>query len=223
MSVPVPADELEGALERLQPDLAYIFDDLLVHRDIQARVVLTGFPELRIFAKADAGDEGKGIRAYIKSALHIDPDASIEARSAAARLVLAWELAQKRVSTRNEHESQQLAADGPVSMLRDDYIGYIKAFTQKHSEIAERLQSSQSYLEYRLAQIKVNTYVAEKWETITSVLDEDDSSWGDVMVSKDGRLKMARGSCKGGMIPRNTEEFRQRYKLMGPSLGAGEA
>ena len=213
MTVPLTAGQLDAGLALLSTDLAYILDDLVVHPDVQAKIALSGFSELRLFAKVDGGDETKGVKTYLVDALSINAASSTIARSTAARVVLAWEAAQKRVSTRNTYEAEQQACDGPLTILKADFTNACRAFTDKHGEISDKVQSSQPYLELRLDQIKDNMFVAETWEEVTGATEDKSAGRGEVTVDRGGKLKMGRG-ISVGKVPTNSESLRQRFKVM---------
>ena len=54
--------DIDNYLGQLQPELEYILTDAGVHKDVQAKIVSTGFGECRLFAKLDCGEGEKGAR-----------------------------------------------------------------------------------------------------------------------------------------------------------------
>jgi hypothetical protein len=116
-----PAD-IEMHLGQLQPELEYILSDAGVHKDVQAKIVSTGFGECRLFAKLDCGEGEKGARTYAKDDLEIDVTRGALQRSATARLVIAWETAKKRVSAKQENDAIQRTEDGPKTILKNEYV-----------------------------------------------------------------------------------------------------
>ena len=162
MSAPMSPDDIALHLGKMDDDLSYILEEAEVHPDIQARIVQVGFKGAALFAKLDAGEGVKGVREFIKVDLNIDPSAGGIKRATAGRIVLAWETAERRVATRNEHQAQQRAADGPKTILQDEYVSLCTSYTDLHGELDERLQSSQPYFESRLEQVEARSFVSRR-------------------------------------------------------------
>ena len=192
-------------LKDVEPELAYHFEEMKLHPDIQAKIASEGFGELQMFAMIDEGAGQAGARTFARDKFGIVSSSGGAARTAAARVVLAWEAANKRIATKVEVDAHQRTSDGPKVMLKNEYANAIKSLNDRRSLQPERLQSSQSYLESRLEQIEDGMLIAENWSEVTSVEEDKQVGAGALQVGRDGRLKMTRGVSHAA-IPRNPEE-----------------
>ena len=63
MSVAMAEDVMKTSLAALHSELEFVLSDAGIHKDIQAKIVSTGFEDCRLFSKADCGQGEAGIRA----------------------------------------------------------------------------------------------------------------------------------------------------------------
>ena len=204
---------METHLAEIEHELSYIMDDLKIHPDVQAKISAEGYSELRMFSKADEGNGDKGIRTFIKDVLGIDASTATAARTATARIVLAWEAVLKRVNTRVEAEALQRSGDGPKTVPKADYGNVVKALNDRRGVQPEYLQSSQAYHESRLEQMEDGIYVAETWSEVTTIEEDKTVGTGTLQFSRDGKCKMVRG-VSYAPVPTTSEELRSRFKVM---------
>jgi hypothetical protein len=213
MSTAMSAAEISTNLKKLHSELEFIFSDSGVHKEIQAKVVQTGFDDCRLFAKADCGQGEAGIRAYVKDDLGIDPAAGILQRSTIARITIAWESARKRITAKQDSDAQQRTEDGPRTILKNDYVNLCRHYEDVHKEMPEHLMSGQSYLEMRLDQLEDGNLIAEGLHEVVSQVEDKHSTQGDLKLGRDGRLRMARSNSVAA-VPTTPEQLRTRYKVM---------
>ena len=99
--------------------------------------------------------------------------------------------------------------------MKNEYVNLCRTFETKNGgkELPERLISAQSYLEALLEQLEEGNMVAEGLNEVISTLEDKGAIAGDLKLSKDGRLRMARGTSSAP-VPTSAEDLRYRYKLM---------
>jgi hypothetical protein len=215
MGTAMSAEDIKKNLASMNSELEFVFTDASIHREIQAKIVSTGYDDCRMFSKADCGKGEVGIREYIKDDLKIDPAGGALQRSVTARITIAWESAKKRMNAKQDAEAVQRTEDGPRTIMKNEYVNLCQTFENQKGgkELPEKLLSGQSYLEALLDQLEDGNLVAEGLNEVISTLEDKGAIAGDLKVSKDGRLKMARGTSSAPW-PANAESLRYRYKLM---------
>ena len=120
MTTAINLANVDRFVSDLDPDLAFVFDDNGVHREVQAKIAECGFIEAKLFAKADGGEGEVGLWKFLDTEVSIKQTGTSVARIQAARVVLAWEASKKRITIKNESEAQQRVGDGPRTIARND-------------------------------------------------------------------------------------------------------
>ena len=99
---------MKAALKKLEPDLAFLFDEKRLEKKVQAMLAVRGFVNITLFSLLD--DARDGIRAYCRDELLLDATADNAKRLAVACVIAAWEAAKERVSRKNKVEAEALAS-----------------------------------------------------------------------------------------------------------------
>ena len=92
--VQLDAPALAAQLATLEPDLAYLFDELDVPELVQANLAHRRVRKLGVFAKVEATEDA--FRAWPLADLGLDPATGVGARATVAQLAEAWEAAKQR-------------------------------------------------------------------------------------------------------------------------------
>ena len=104
-----------------------------------------GYTEVGVFAKVE--DTAAAFRKTIVDDVKLNPAAGPVHRATMARLVAAWEAAQKRVERRQKEEAEQRVGDLPRALPKSLHLDLTRSFTKIHKDSALRVHL-QTYLAY---------------------------------------------------------------------------
>ena len=209
----VAAEEL---VEKLEPDLAYLFDEMDVPVNVQANIAHRKITKLGVFAKSEATEEA--FRDWLKVDFGLDQSADVDARVIVAKLAEAWEAARQRATTSRKLEAEARATGQTKEMLKGVHLSLRRACARTHGVIDDRRCPGRAYVESRLEQVDDGEYEAESLAKVTTVALEQEQltvdSHAGVDVRRDGLLRVVKGK-NTAPLPVNPEQFRAVMKVMG--------
>ena len=121
LAEPIPADQVQTELKKLDPAIGYALDEFKIPGDVQAKLANLGYIDLAVFASIE--DEVGEVRKALRADLGLDPSKGPDHRNLLAKLVSAWRAAGTRFHARQKEEAFQRAQGLPKSMLASDHFG----------------------------------------------------------------------------------------------------
>jgi hypothetical protein len=215
---PLTAPEIEGGLDSLSSDLAYLLADSNLPDDVRARIGIIGYNSMAVFAKA--GSSITEVRNWIKNDIGLDVTHGIAQRTCQAQITTAWEAAGKRIEHKQAEEAEVRASDGPIprSLQKATYVDLNRAFSKRHRELKDKETPAKAYVELRFEQIEDGELVAE---TLKDVISREEATACDAdpkqplfAFKADGSIKV-RNSKLSGELPTTPEDFRRKIRLLG--------
>jgi len=202
-------------LALLDPDLAYLFDELQISEQVQANLSAREIRKLGVFAKVEASEDM--FREWLKADLGLDPAHSIAERVSVAKLAEAWEAARQRATTTRKLEAEARVSGQSREMLKGTHLSLRRACARAHGAVEDRRCPGRAYLENRLEQLDDGEIEAEPLSKVTTVALEQESvsttAAAGVDVRKDGVLHVVKGK-RVAPLPAGPEQFRAVMKVM---------
>jgi len=203
-------------LAALDPDLAYLFDELSIPEAVQANLSAREVRKMGVFAKVEASEDS--FREWLKSDLGLDPSNSVAERVSVAKLAEAWEAARQRATTTRKLEAEARVTGQAREMLKGTHLSLRRACARAHGHVEDRRCPGRAYLETRLEQLDDGELEAEPLSKVTTVALEQESvstsAAAGVDVRKDGVLHVVKGK-RVAPLPTGPEQFRAVVKVMG--------
>jgi len=205
-----------GHLARLEPDLAYLLDELEIPEEVQANLSAREIRKLGVFAKVEPSEDA--FRAWLRADLGLNPGASVGERVTVAKLAEAWEAARQRAATSRKVEAEARVTGQTREMLKGVHLGLRRACARTHGPVEDRRCPGRAYLESRLEQLDDGELEAEPLSKVTTVALEQESvttaGGAGVDVRKDGLLHVVKGK-RTAPLPTGPEQFRAVMRVMG--------
>jgi len=202
-------------LALLDPDLAYLFDELQIPEQAQANLSAREIRKLGVFAKVEPSEDL--FREWLKADLGLDPTNSIAERVSVAKLAEAWEAARQRATTTRKLEAEARVTGQTREMLKGTHLSLRRACARAHGHVEDRRCPGRAYLENRLEQLDDGELEAEPLSKVTTVSLEQESvstsAAAGVDVRKDGVLHVVKGK-RVAPLPTGPEQFRAVMKVM---------
>ena len=173
LASPLSPEEASEAMKSVAVDLQFLWDNLKVDADVQAKIVSLGYDDLTVFAQIE--DDAAKVRAVIKEDIGIDPAASAKHRNMCARLVAAWEAAKKKRDLQNTGEGIQETAVITKSFPSNDHMALIKAFAKVHFELDSEETPAESMLKARLGWLESGKICPEHLKHVVTETDVEDN------------------------------------------------
>ena len=207
---PLGDDDQAQAMSQLDVELGFLFDGVRIPADIQAKIVSLGYSDMQVFAKIE--DSAERVREVIRTDIGLLAATSPAHRAMTARVIAAWEAANKRTSRRQAEEAEQRVGDLPRTLPKAQHLELQRAFEKVHFELQERETPAPAYVEWRLEQIEDGELQAEAMTVIVSKAESSDSTWANCQVQPDGTLKLKKGKVES-TPPRKPEELRAKLRV----------
>jgi len=202
-------------LKALEPDLAYLLDELKIEEKIQANLAARRIVKLGVFAKLEPTEEA--FRAWATADLGLDPEQDLDARVTIAQLVDARDSARQRVATTQRLEAEARVTGQTRELMKGTHLSLRRAAAQVVGLLDDRRCPGRAYLEARLEQIDDGELEAEpltKVTTVSAELESVESSAGPGLnIRKDGVLHVVKGR-RSVPMPRDPEQLRQTLRVM---------
>jgi len=202
-------------LSQLDPDLAYLFDELQISEQVQANISEREIRKLGVFAKVEATEES--FREWLKADLGLDPQHSPGDRVLVAKLAEAWEAARQRATTTRKLDAEARVTGHSREMLKGTHLALRRACARAHGVVEDRRCPGRAYLESRLEQLDDGELEAEPLSKVTTVALEQESVSTQpgvgVDVRKDGVLHVVKGK-RTAPLPQGPEQFRAVMRVM---------
>jgi len=202
-------------LKTLDPDLAFLFDELKLDEKIQANIAGRRIVKLGVFAKLEPTEEA--FRAWATTDLGLDPDQDLDARVTIAQLVDARDSARQRVATTQRLEAEARVTGQNRELMKGTHLSLRRAAAAVVGQLDDRRCPGRAYVEARLEQIDDGELEAEPLTKVTTVSSEQESvesSTGPGLnIRKDGVLHVVKGR-RSVPMPRDPEQLRQTLRVM---------
>ena len=207
--------ENRDLVAKLDPDLAFLLDDLEVTPLVQANLAALGIIKMGIFAKIEATEVD--FRKWLAGDLGFDPQAGVQNRVDTAKLVEAWDTARQRSSTSRKLEAEAKVNGTARELLKGVHLALRRAHVKAHGEIDDRRCPGRSYIEARLEQLDDGELEAEPLTKVTTVaLEQASTETGteaNFGVRRDGVVHVVKGQRKAPM-PSNPEQLRDTIRVV---------
>jgi len=202
-------------LSQLEPDLAYLFDELQISEQVQANISEREIRKLGVFAKVEPSEDS--FREWLKADLGLDPQHSVGERVLVAKLSEAWEAARQRASTTRKMDAEARVSGQARELLKGTHLALRRACARAHGPVEDRRCPGRAYLEMRLEQLDDGELEAEPLSKVTTVALEQESvatqPGAGVDVRKDGVLHVIKGK-RTAPLPTGPEQFRAVMRVM---------
>jgi hypothetical protein len=189
----------------MQSELDFLLASEGLSADSMAKLLAAGYYTLRRFAIM--GDDRTSVRTVLRDDVHII--LGLEQTITIA----CWEVAKERFIQQTKALAEAEAAGVPKQRLKSDIKGLRKTFTTKFGKIAESDQPSNGYLDRLLSSVEEDELEAENLGFVTAKESEEELDFS-TRLATDGTLKL-KAVRKAGKLPKNSEELRTVFKLMG--------
>jgi len=202
-------------LSQLEPDLAYLLDELQISEQVQANLSEREIRRLGVFAKVEPSEDA--FREWLKTDLGLDPQVSVGERVLVAKLSEAWEAARQRATTARKIDAEARASGQTRELLKGTHLALRRACARTHGVVEDRRCPGRAYLEMRLEQLDDGEIEAEPLSRVTTVALELESvasqPGAGVDVRKDGVLHVIKGK-RTAPLPTGPESFRAVMRVM---------
>ena len=213
LKTPLTEAEITAALGNADAELVFLFDESGIPRDVQAKVVDMGYTDATVFAKLE--DDPSEARKIFKNDLDLDDARRGPYNAMVARLMAVWEAANKRGEKRRAEEAERKVGDLPRVLPKARHLELLRTYEAAHRELKDRDVPAPSYIEARLEQLEEGELLAEPLTEVICREEAREDGWGAAKIMGDGTLKLQKASRGEATPPRNSEELRQRIKVMG--------
>ena len=210
LAEPMEAEAIRTALRALQPELAFILEDIGLVDEVRAKIGSLGYSSVQVFSRV--GDTAAEVRAFCTRDLGIQVDASSAHRVAHAKVVTAWHAAAQRVERRQAEEADRRVAELPRTLPKAQHLELERAFASTHRELPEREAPAKSYIEWRLEQVEDGELLAEQLKEVISKEEDLHDPWS-VKMRSDGTLQLKRGRVES-VPPETPEDLRRKFRIM---------
>jgi hypothetical protein len=198
--------------ERVESDLAFLWDDTKVDLTNQVALATAGYTSVRIFV--GLADTKAELRTVLAADFQLDPAAvgALPAtRLQVACLLAAWDAA-SQMCTRDSQlrtEAKTLGITKPVSVPERTAMRRVYEATFGRLPVAE--QPSSTYLSMKQEEVETDDPVASPLDEVSS---PEDTSLEAVSSSLDtsGRVMVTKKRAKG-TLPTGPEQFRMRLRI----------
>jgi hypothetical protein len=208
----ITAAEATAAMALGASALRYIMDDLAVRAEVQAVVYHQGFNTIPRFVGIE--ETKASVRQAAEQLFGLKGSDGIQERRDLADLVNVWENAKIQHTKTLELRAERIALDlvQPAGAL--DASSMRKAHERIHGDLESRLVPGRYLLGTKLDQVQSNEPEVEHLKDVGSKDDGDEETLTSE-VGKDGRLVIRKGIHKEVPPPKDAEELRTRYRLLG--------
>ena len=204
--------DVAAAVAKVSPELAYLFENAGISKEIVAKIGTLGIETMEVFAQIEPTITE--FRTFASTDIGLDPKAGVPNKVALAKLVGAWEAANTRGKKRREEEAEQRIGDLPRKLPRSSHLDLRRAFATRHRELRDEEAPHPEYLEGKLQQIEDGDFKAERLCDALCLSDDDGSSATGIMLASDGTVKARKTTSVKGSTPTNSEQLRTRLKVM---------
>jgi len=209
------AEATAAHLKLLDPDLAYLFDELQIPERVQANISHREIRQLGVFSQVEATAEA--FREWLKADLGLVPASSVGDRVTVAKLAEAWEASKQRATTARKLEAEARVTGQSREMLKGTHLSLRRACARVHGQVEDRRCPGRAYLEARLEQLDDGELEAELLSKVTTVALEQESvatgPGSGVDVRKDGLLQVVKGK-RVAPLPSGPEQYRAVIRVM---------
>ena len=206
-----PAAEAE-AISKMGSELVLLLESAKVPTDVIAKLGELGYSDMDTFSHMEC--DPKGVRTLLKEDVGLDPAKSTQHRSMTARVLAAWDSAQKRSSKMREEDAAQRAGDLPRHMPKSKHLELTRAYKSAHRELKDRERPAPAYLDWRYEQVEEGELKAESLSEVIHTEEAKDDEWGGTRVNPDGTIRLMKARSTG-KTPDNPEGLREKIELMG--------
>ena len=179
-----------------------------------------GCTSVALYAALGDGLEKKEVRANLSAATGVDPTAGKSELMEMTRLVAAWGAASVRSEVVIRQAAEREANFLPVRIHKKELLQARANYERIESiELTDEIAPGQAYLERKIPEL-TSALEAEPLTMVTTMA-HDDLHRGMTEVGADpvtGLFKLSRKTF-GTVLPRDSEEFRNRIKTMGVMYG----
>jgi hypothetical protein len=214
MALALTPAEIDAALEKGGSELKFLLERNKVDTELQAMLYHSEITTMGVFVTfVKDSDELKQV---VKDSFGIDGSANLGNRVRVANLLVAFQLAQGRVTEQSKLEGELSAKHIIKPMTTSEYSSMKVAWERRYWPLEDEQIPGRSYLERRADELEQEDFRSEPLTTVLSK-EQDDP---DVLVpvwSSTGALQMKKGAQQVEE-PKNPEALRKRLKLLGLGL-----
>jgi hypothetical protein len=213
--MPVPAitaEEMKTAMERMEPKLVFILDKNGLNGETQAHLAKNGLYKLSRFATI--ADDVNDFKAMLKTDLNLDSAEGLDMRLVIADIVAAYKMAGIQWNEESERTARARASETPMAVPIAEHRKIRKAFENIHGELPAEEIPGRYFLGLKIDQAVENNPIAEKLTQVCHRTD-DESEVFTPCFGEDGRIVTKKGAPQNRAKPRNSEELRNRHRLIG--------
>ena len=207
----------DEAIKTLSAELRYMLDDRNISQTIQAGLARSGFRTMGLLsAIADTRAE---IREMAKTEFGLDTTAAnltnevkMSRRQACAALIDVWESCKRRNEELDKQASEAKASKLPMTFPKSDISTLRTRYEAEYGKKEDSHFPADSFIEKRFQEMEDGEIKADSLDIVVSREECAEDSFTPAL-DKEGRIKV-RNVNKKVPLPRNSEEYRSRMKLM---------
>ena len=125
-----PEERVTEALSEVSKELKFIWGQLKLCLQAQARLAELGFTDVESFGALD--DNEAAVRAFVLGGLGFRPESEFIAKGTVARIISAWRSAAQRGQKRTAAAADQIAGDLPRTLPKKKHLELIRAHNKLH-------------------------------------------------------------------------------------------
>jgi len=206
------------ALDKVAPDLRFIWSDREVPLPVQAALATAGLRSIGLFTSAV--DSRADLRTMLHADFALNPaegglaaGVALARRINVARIVDSWETARRRQEEADRVQAEQKASRLPMTLSRAQHINLRSRYEHDFGRQTDRAWPCQALVERRFEEVDEGECRADQLYDVVSVEELIDDPVGAV-IDKDGAIRLRRAPRKVPQ-PTTSEELRARIKVLG--------
>ena len=207
------ATQIAAALLLADSNLKYIYEEVGLRPLIQAALATAGVTKIRRLT--GWGDTPTEVREALKTQVGLDAADNVQARNDIADVIACWKDAHAQAERETALRADQRVHDGQAQPATKREGKSLKAaYDATYGGSLAREDTPGRYLlGTKLEECAEDEPVLEELSEIANREDGEE----EVMIpdlSRDGILKFKKGQAKKIPIPKNSEQLRQRYRVL---------
>ena len=150
---------IKEQLAKVEHELLFIWLNAKVPLAIQASMVTLGFASVDIFVNMEPTKEE--LRELLLTELRFKPDLKLQTKSTIAKILGAWDTAQKRGLKRKDREADEAANDLPLALPKNTHNLMLRSYTERHGPLRDEKTPAREYVDTIVSGLSSGNLVAE--------------------------------------------------------------
>ena len=171
LALALSEDFVKEQLATVEHELLFIWLQAKIPLDIQASMVALGFTSVGVFVNMEPTKDD--LRALLLSELRWKPDMKLQTKSAIAKILGAWDTAQKRGLKRKDREADEAANDLPLALPKNTHNLMLRSFSERHGPLKDERTPAREYVDSIVSGLSTGNLIAEH---LKEVITQEEAS-----------------------------------------------